>query len=114
MKTVVVRNIKIGEGMPKICVPILGKNREEILGFAEKVKEANVDLMSEEVEAVLVANAEIVDSIATLSASSDEVSSETQSCKATISGAYNDIGMFSDKVEGTFVQLQELAAATQE
>ena len=45
MKTVVVRNIKIGEGMPKICVPILGKNRDELLGFAEKVKEANVDLM---------------------------------------------------------------------
>ena len=39
MKTVVVRNIKIGEGMPKICVPILGKNREEILSFAEKVKD---------------------------------------------------------------------------
>ena len=44
MKTVLVRNIKIGEGMPKICVPIMGKNKEEILYFAEKVKKADADL----------------------------------------------------------------------
>ena len=31
MRTVVVRDIKIGEGITKICVPILGVNREEIL-----------------------------------------------------------------------------------
>ena len=76
--------------------------------------EYNVDIMSKEVEAVLIANGEIVDSIATLSAASDEVSAESQSCKDTISGAYRDIGTFSDMVEGTFVQLQELAEATQE
>lgn len=76
--------------------------------------EYNVDIMSQEVEAVLIANGEIVDSIATLSAASDEVSAESQSCKDTISGAYRDIGIFSDMVEGTFVQLQELAEATQE
>lgn len=76
--------------------------------------EYNVDIMSQEVEAVLIANGEIVDSIATLSAASDEVSAESQSCKDTISGAYSDIGTFSDMVEGTFVQLQELAEATQE
>ncbi len=45
MKTVVVKNVKIGEGTPKICVPILGKNREEILALAERVKEAEVDLI---------------------------------------------------------------------
>ena len=45
MKTVVVRNLIIGEGMPKICVPILGKNKEDILSFAKKVKEAGVDLL---------------------------------------------------------------------
>ena len=76
--------------------------------------EYNVDIMSQEVEAVLIANGEIVDSIATLSAASDQVSAESQSCKDTISGAYSDIGTFSDMVEGTFVQLQELAEATQE
>ena len=31
MIPVIVRNIKIGEGIPKICVPILGRTREEIL-----------------------------------------------------------------------------------
>lgn len=76
--------------------------------------EINVDIMSQEVEAVLIANGEIVDSIATLSASSDEVSAETQTCKDTITVAYRDIGTFSDMVEGTFVHLQELAEATQE
>ena len=76
--------------------------------------EYNVDIMSQEVEAVLIANGEIVDSIATLSEASDEVSAESQSCKDTISVAYSDIGTFSDMVEGTFVQLQELAEATQE
>ena len=31
MNPVVVRNVKIGEGIPKICVPIVGITREEIL-----------------------------------------------------------------------------------
>ncbi len=84
------------------------------VGTGMDVLEENVDIMSQEVEAVLIANGQIVDSIATLSASSDEVSAETQNCKDTISGAYKDIGTFSDMVEGTFVQLQELAEATQE
>ena len=26
-----VRGVKIGEGVPKICVPIVGKTKEEIL-----------------------------------------------------------------------------------
>ena len=34
MNTVTVRNITIGEGRPKICVPIVGKTREEILNEA--------------------------------------------------------------------------------
>ena len=84
------------------------------VGTGMEQLETNVDIMSQEVEAVLIANGEIVDSIAALSAASDEVSAETQSCKETISGAYKDIGIFSDMVEGTFVQLQELAEVTQE
>ena len=31
MKTVHVRNITIGEGRPKICVPIVGQTKEDIL-----------------------------------------------------------------------------------
>ena len=30
MNPVVVRNVKIGEGIPKICVPIVGITKEEI------------------------------------------------------------------------------------
>lgn len=84
------------------------------VGSGMEVLESEVEIMSQEVEAVLIANGEIVDSIATLSASSDEVSAETQTCKDTITTAYQDIGIFSDMVEGTFTQLQELAQATQE
>ena len=71
--------------------------------------ENDVETMTQEVEAVLIANGEIVDSISTLSASSEEVSANTQNCKNTINAAVLDIGVFSDRVEGTFVQLQELA-----
>ena len=74
--------------------------------------EVEVDNMSMEVEAVLEANGAIVDSIATLSASSDEVSAGTQSCKETINGATVDLGIFSDKVEGTFGELMQLAEVT--
>ena len=30
LNTVEVRNIKLGEGIPKICVPLVGKTNEEI------------------------------------------------------------------------------------
>ena len=33
MKAVEVRNIKIGEGIPKICVPIVGVTKEDIDSF---------------------------------------------------------------------------------
>ena len=36
MNTVKVRNVEIGVGIPKICVPIVGVTREEILAAAEK------------------------------------------------------------------------------
>lgn len=41
---VTVRNIKIGEGTPKICVPLVGRTKEEILAEAEKVKGLPVDM----------------------------------------------------------------------
>ena len=31
MNSVVVRNVKIGEGIPKICVPIVGRAKEEVI-----------------------------------------------------------------------------------
>ena len=84
------------------------------VGNGMDILEVDVATMTQEVEAVLIANGEIVDSIATLSALSEEVSAETQTCKDTIHGAYNDVGIFSNMVEGTFAQLQELAEATQQ
>ena len=38
MNTVKVRNVNIGEGVPKICVPIVGKTKADILAAAESFK----------------------------------------------------------------------------
>ena len=35
MNPVIVRNVKIGEGVPKICVPIVGVTKEEIINEAK-------------------------------------------------------------------------------
>ena len=43
-KTVKVRNLVIGEGMPKICVPITGRCEEVILAAARAVLEVPADM----------------------------------------------------------------------
>jgi 3-dehydroquinate dehydratase-1 len=45
MKTIIVKKLAIGEGMPKICVPIVGKTKADILGTAEKICETPADLV---------------------------------------------------------------------
>lgn len=45
MNPVVVRNIVIGEGMPKICVPIVGKTKDEILQAAREICNSSADLV---------------------------------------------------------------------
>lgn len=40
-----VKNIKLGEGMPKICVPLVGKTNEEILEEAKFLKNVKFDLI---------------------------------------------------------------------
>ena len=45
MNTVIVRNIEIGAGIPKICVPIVGVTREEILAAAETIKSTKADVV---------------------------------------------------------------------
>ena len=37
MKSVIIKNKVIGEGLPKICVPITGRTREEIIGQANGI-----------------------------------------------------------------------------
>jgi hypothetical protein len=36
MNTVKIRNLEIGKGMPKICVPIVGRTKQEILESANR------------------------------------------------------------------------------
>lgn len=45
MNTIKVRNIDIGAGSPKICVPIVGKNVDEIISSAEKIGKVGADLV---------------------------------------------------------------------
>lgn len=44
MNSVQVRNIKIGEGIPKICVPLIGITKEEIITEAKKLASLPVDV----------------------------------------------------------------------
>ncbi|MEE1251039.1 MAG: type I 3-dehydroquinate dehydratase [Lachnospiraceae bacterium] len=39
-----VRGVKIGAGIPKICIPIVGKTKEEIFASANRAKEALCDV----------------------------------------------------------------------
>ena len=45
MIPIVVRNVKIGEGIPKICVPIVGKTEEEIFEEAEVITSLPADMV---------------------------------------------------------------------
>lgn len=45
MKPVIVKNVSIGEGMPKICVPIVGTTENEILQIAKDIKNVPADLV---------------------------------------------------------------------
>ena len=45
MNPVKVRNIEIGTGIPKICVPIIGTTKEEILKAAETIKTTAADVV---------------------------------------------------------------------
>ena len=40
-----VRGVKIGEGVPKICVPIVGKTKEEILAAAKSFADVKMDVV---------------------------------------------------------------------
>ena len=45
MNTIKVRNLEIGTGMPKICVPIVGKTVPEILENAKSAVQAKADVV---------------------------------------------------------------------
>ena len=75
--------------------------------------QSDVITMTQEVESVLEANKQIVDSISLLSAASEEVSAGTLTCKNTIDTASENLNVFSETVGGTFVELQQLKEAAQ-
>ena len=45
MNTVKVRNIEIGAGVPKICVPIVASDKNTIIEAAKKMKDIPVDVV---------------------------------------------------------------------
>ena len=45
MNTVQVKNTVIGEGRPKICIPIVGKTKTDILEEAKKITALPVDVV---------------------------------------------------------------------
>lgn len=45
MNPVVVRDVKIGEGIPKICVPIVGTTKEEILEAGKNIASVGADVV---------------------------------------------------------------------
>lgn len=45
MKSIKTRNIVIGEGIPKVCVPIVGKTSKELLSEVEALKDIAIDIV---------------------------------------------------------------------
>lgn len=45
MNPVIVRNVKIGEGIPKICVPVVGRTRAEIREAAKRICTIGADIV---------------------------------------------------------------------
>ena len=45
MNTVKIRNMVLGEGVPKICVPIVGVTKEDILKEAEAITKLPADIV---------------------------------------------------------------------
>lgn len=45
MNSVIVRGVKIGQGVPKICVPIIGATKESIIEEANNVKAVSPDIV---------------------------------------------------------------------
>lgn len=45
MKTVFIKNVEFGTGIPKICIPIVGKNKDEIIEQAKGIAQTCVDIV---------------------------------------------------------------------
>lgn len=96
------------------CINLQRMKVDEVSASFSKIEggmkrlQSDVTDMAKEVGIVLRANTEIVGSISLLSASSEEVSAGTQTCRETIDMAFENLENFSAKVDGTFEQLKVL------
>ena len=45
MNTVKVRNLELGNGIPAICIPNVGKTKEDILSLTRTYLDMHMDLM---------------------------------------------------------------------
>ena len=45
MNIVEIRNVKLGSGIPKICVPLVGKTENELVNEVNKLKDIKFDLV---------------------------------------------------------------------
>ena len=45
MKTVKIRNLELGAGIPAICIPNVGRTKEEIISLTRQYKSMHMDLM---------------------------------------------------------------------
>ena len=91
----------------RISVNKVSESFEQIEAGMNMLQEGVSD-MSEQVENVLEANTEIVESIATLSATSEEVSAGTISCRETIGDTAQNMQVFSKMVGEAFEELEML------
>ena len=40
-----IKNIKLGEGAPKICVPVIEKNEKEIIKYIKYINKLPIDII---------------------------------------------------------------------
>ena len=68
MNTVKVRNLELGAGIPAICIPNVGKTKDEIITLAKQYQDMHMDIMEwrvdwfegvEDIEAVKAVLAEV-------------------------------------------------------
>ena len=45
MKICKVKNITIGEGMPKVCVPVINRNHQDIIAELMRLEKLDIDLI---------------------------------------------------------------------
>lgn len=56
MNVLTIKGVSIGEGMPKIIIPLMGKTEKQILNEAEAVKLLNPDIVEWRVDVFEKAN----------------------------------------------------------